>query len=170
MRYYMLSKLAIISIVLISMGATAEEVPLRLEAVTVAFPMAWNIRKEKANVAVASPSSTEDALPVLAVEVLQRTVPDRVPICEKKKVHESFFYFAKQEPDHFKFSEKIRSDGQVQYSVVGSFDRQDQPAQHISAHVLCSSRGIVFLSVIYTQDERSARSALDRATRSVQWN
>ena len=129
-------------------------------------PHKWHIKNEGPGSFTASPKD-DMGLPVLNVQTCERTESRCATPCEADKIRANFFYFA-ADAGRFEFTERQRSDGSMEYGVSGTVGEQDGVTQ-IASNVICSERGIAFLSLMSKEPREAVKCQLELTVSTVRW-
>lgn len=104
---------------------------------------------------------------MLNVQACERTESRCATPCEADKIRANFFYFA-ADAGRFEFTERQRSDGSMEFGASGSVGEQDGATQ-IASSVICSERGIAFLSLMSKEPREAVKRQLELMVSTARW-
>jgi hypothetical protein len=148
-----------------SLAACATKIAI--EDVSIELPARWYVERDGASIVSASPNSDMTRLPNLSVQIYRRSQPDQPTECQTETIREAFFFPVLLQ--NSTFSARVRSDGLTEYAGIAIFDGEGG-STHAAMRLLCSQRGIAYLSMIYEQDDETMLQQLDKVAKSVRWN
>jgi len=150
--------------ILLAMSLLSCATPATTGNVRFEVPRGWYTKSEGDGLA-ASPDPNL-GLPLLSVEACERTDPACSTPCDATKVQANFFFFSTAD-GQFTFSQRPWADGGVDFGVIGTIPAEGGAVQ-VSSRVLCSDRGIVFLSLM-SKGSLEQLSLLQSIVETVRW-
>ena len=150
----------------LSWNVTACAAQTTVGELVVDVPPKWYVKNESPDSLAASPKA-DMGLPLLNVQTCERTASRCATPCEAAKIRANFFYFA-VDAGRFESTERQRSDGSMEFGVSGSIGEQDGVAQ-IASTVICSERGIAFLSLMSKEPREAVKRQLERMASTARW-
>ena len=148
------------AVVLMSCATTS-----KLSNVAFEFPPRWHVGGEGEGLA-ASPDPKFD-LPLLNVQVCERVDPACAIPCDSKTIRANYFIFSAI-GDHVEYTQTSRPDGSIDFGATGVIPEETGDVQ-VMAHVLCSSRGLVFVNLMSRTHLEGLSRDFERTLQSVRW-
>ena len=148
------------AVVLTSCASTS-----KLGSVAFEFPPRWHVGGEGEGLTASLGPNVE--LPLLNVQVCERTDPACALPCDAKKIRDVYF-FVFAGGGHAEYTQTSRPDGSIDFGATGVSPEETGDVQ-VMAHVLCSSRGLVFVNLMSRTPLEGLSRDFERTLQSVRW-
>jgi hypothetical protein len=130
----------------------------------VEIPKNWHVQQDDSGLTARLNPNLE--LPSLDIQVCERTDPTCNTPCDSQKIKANYFYFSAGE-GRYTFSQRVRSDGVAEFDLTGSIFGEGGDVQ-IASRVICSQRGIVFLTLA-SKESLEQLPSLQSIVATVRW-